>query len=145
MGKWQNTGKHHIQENQEVSHFHAGDHMAAMNRHETQTTKRIHEKSIALKSCLNSNISYLGSKVNHNLWWLPVVIVFLGTCMYLESTMPLVFALIQTAFEPWHVISNKCGILTSGDSDEPVQPPFKLRNSRWCLVNSLALKEYSSD
>ena len=24
----------------------------------------------------------------------------------------------------------KCGILTSVDSDEPVQPPFKLRNSK---------------
>ena len=32
-----------------------------------------------------------------------------------------------------------CGILTSVDSDEPVQPPFKLRNlkyprSRYCMV-----------
>ena len=24
----------------------------------------------------------------------------------------------------------QCGILTSVDSDEPVQPPFKLRNSK---------------
>ena len=24
----------------------------------------------------------------------------------------------------------QCGILTSADSDEPVQPPFKLRNSK---------------
>ena len=31
--------------------------------------------------------------------------------------------------EPRHVISNS-GILTSVDSDEPVQPPFKLRNSK---------------
>ena len=28
----------------------------------------------------------------------------------------------------------QCGILTSVDSDEPVQPPFKLRNSKWCLL-----------
>ena len=27
------------------------------------------------------------------------------------------------------MISKQCGILTSVDSDEPVQPPFKLRNS----------------
>ena len=39
----------------------------------------------------------------------------------------------------------QCGILTSVDSDEPVQPPFKLRNSKWCSVSSLALIEYSSD
>ena len=31
-----------------------------------------------------------------------------------------------------HVISNNVGNLTCVDSDEPVQPPFKLRNSKWC-------------
>ena len=36
-------------------------------------------------------------------------------------------------------------ILTSVDSDEPLQPPFKLRNSKWCSVSSLTLIEYSSD
>ena len=36
-------------------------------------------------------------------------------------------------------------ILTSVDSDEPVQPPFKLRNSIWCSVSSLTIIEYSSD
>ena len=36
-------------------------------------------------------------------------------------------------------------ILTSVDSDEPVQSPFKLRNSKWCSVSSLTLIEYSSD
>ena len=39
----------------------------------------------------------------------------------------------------------QCGILISVDSDEPVQPPFKLRNSKWCLVSSLILIEYSTD
>ena len=39
----------------------------------------------------------------------------------------------------------QCGILTSVDSDEPVQLPFKLRNSKWCSVSSLTLLEYSSD
>ena len=32
--------------------------------------------------------------------------------------------------EPWHVIFQQCGILTSVHSDEPVQPPFKLRNCK---------------
>ena len=39
----------------------------------------------------------------------------------------------------------QCGFLTSVDSDEPVKPPFKLRNSKWCSVSSLTIKEYSSD
>ena len=39
----------------------------------------------------------------------------------------------------------QCGILTSVDSDEPVQPPLKLRNSKWCSVSSLTLIKYPSD
>ena len=39
----------------------------------------------------------------------------------------------------------QCGILTSVDSDEPVQPPFKLRNSKCCSVSSLTIIVYSSD
>ena len=31
----------------------------------------------------------------------------------------------------------QCDILTSEDSDEPVQLPFKLRNSKLCSVSSL--------
>ena len=33
----------------------------------------------------------------------------------------------------------QCGILTSVDSDEPVQPPFKPRNSKWCSISSLTV------
>ena len=36
-------------------------------------------------------------------------------------------------------------ILTCVDSDEPLQPPSKLRNSKWCSVSSLPIIEYSSD
>ena len=39
----------------------------------------------------------------------------------------------------------QCGILTSVDSDEPVQPSVKLRNSKVCSVCSLTVIEYSSD
>ena len=39
----------------------------------------------------------------------------------------------------------QCGILTSVDSDKPVQPPFKLRNWKWCPISSLTLIENSSD
>ena len=39
----------------------------------------------------------------------------------------------------------QCGILTCVDSNEPVQPPFKLRTSKGCSVNSLTIIEYSSD
>ena len=36
-------------------------------------------------------------------------------------------------------------ILTSVDSEEPVQPPFKGRNSKLRSVSSLIFIEYSSD
>ena len=39
----------------------------------------------------------------------------------------------------------QCDLLTSVDSDEHVQPPFKLRNSNWCSVSSLTIIDYSSD
>ena len=39
----------------------------------------------------------------------------------------------------------QCDILTSVDSDEPVQPNFKLRNSKWFSVSSLTIIVYSSD
>ena len=39
----------------------------------------------------------------------------------------------------------QCGILTSVDSDDPVQPLFKLRTSKWCSVSSSTLIESSSD
>ena len=38
-----------------------------------------------------------------------------------------------------------CGILTNVDSDEPVQTPLRLRNSKWCSFSSLTVIEYSSD
>ena len=39
----------------------------------------------------------------------------------------------------------QCGILTWIDSDEPMQPPSKLRNSKCSSVSSLTVIEYSSD
>ena len=36
-------------------------------------------------------------------------------------------------------------ILTCVDSDEPLQPPFRLRNLKWHSVSSLTLIGYSSD
>ena len=37
-------------------------------------------------------------------------------------------------FVPVHEISNDFDILRCVDSDEPLQSPFKLRNSKWCSV-----------
>ena len=39
----------------------------------------------------------------------------------------------------------QCGILTNVHSDEPLQPPFELKNSKWCSVSGLTIIEYSSD
>ena len=38
----------------------------------------------------------------------------------------------------------QCGIFTRINLDEPVQPPFKLRNSKLCSVSSLTVIDYSS-
>ena len=35
----------------------------------------------------------------------------------------------------------QCGVLTSVDSDEPVQPPVKFKNSKWCSVSSFTVKK----
>ena len=55
------------------------------------------------------------------------------------------YILIWWLYELWHVIFQQCGIFTSVDSDAPVQPPFKSRNSKWCSISSLSVIEYSSD
>ena len=44
-----------------------------------------------------------------------------------------------------YIEPRQCGTLTSVNSDEPVQPRFKLTNSKRCSVSSLTLIEYSSD
>ena len=38
----------------------------------------------------------------------------------------------------------QCGMLTYVDSNKPVHPTFKLRNSKWYSVGSLILIEYPS-
>ena len=44
-----------------------------------------------------------------------------------------------------NTLFQQCGILTSVDSDEPVQPTVELSKSKWCSVNRLTVIEYSSD
>ena len=39
----------------------------------------------------------------------------------------------------------QCGILTCVDSDKPVQPSVKVRNSKSCSVSSVTVVEYLSD
>ena len=57
----------------------------------------------------------------------------------------------QAQWEHWERICavswdfQQRGILTCVDSDEPVQPPFKLRNSKFCSVSGLTVIKYSSD
>ena len=45
------------------------------------------------------------------------------------------------------ISNNHGGILTSlrVESDEPVQSPSKLGNTKWCTVSSLTHIEYSTD
>ena len=51
----------------------------------------------------------------------------------------------KVLFEPVHAIFNNVAFFTSVDSDKPLQPPFRLRNSKWYSVSSFTIIEYSSD
>ena len=68
------------------------------------------------------------------------------TCLCLILTC-LLFHIFPLFLLKWAVTCDfqQCGILTSVDSDQPVQPAFRHRYSKWCSVRSLTLKEYSSD
>ena len=59
--------------------------------------------------------------------------------MLMNSTYVIVTIWAATCF------FQQCGILTSVDSHEPVQRPFKLRKAKQCSVSSLTLIEYPSD
>ena len=62
-----------------------------------------------------------------------------SACTSALSSQPLINSLSVTCdFQ-------QCGILTSVDSDEPLHPPFKLRNYKWRSVSSLTIIEYLSD
>ena len=70
------------------------------------------------------------------------ILVYMDGNLSTEVTeMPLTITI--AIYEPCAL--QQCGILTSVDTEEPVQPPFKLRNSKWCSVSSLTLIEYSSN
>ena len=64
-------------------------------------------------------------------------------------SLPLLSAPLVPDFHIWAVTRDfqKCGILTSVDSDEPVAEtsPFKLRNLKWGSVSILIVIEFLSD
>ena len=72
------------------------------------------------------------SWLDSTLCWRSCMFRFLGTHLADTFDMP-----------KWAVTCDfqQCGILTCVDSDEPVQPPVKLRNSKWCSVSSLTFIE----
>ena len=64
-------------------------------------------------------------------------------CLLLVPSLPVV----SPAILVWAVTCDfqQCGISTSVDSDEPVQPPFKLRISKCCSVSSSTIIKYTND
>ena len=68
-------------------------------------------------------------------------------CEHLNNVLSKYIVCVLECMHNWAVTCHfqQCGILTSGDSYEPVQPPVKLRNSKCCSVSSLGVIEYSSD
>ena len=88
------------------------------------------------------------SEHSHGISWsLPVCRVFCSiiACILIDELKYISKA--NTINNNWAATRDfqKCGILTSVDSVEPVQPPSKLRNSKLCSISSLTLVEYWSD
>ena len=71
--------------------------------------------------------------------WIPL---HLQRYQSIKVTMRAIFSIIIWAMT---YDFQQCSILKSVDSDEPVEPPFKLRNSKWCSVSSLTLLECSTN
>ena len=66
-------------------------------------------------------------------------------CVNTQASLAFDVCMQQNTFFLQYNDFQPCGILTSVDLDEPVKPPYELRNSKWCTVSSLTLMEYSSD
>ena len=64
----------------------------------------------------------------------------------MHCTILVQWLVLKKVFYIWAVtcVFQQCGILTSVDSDEPVQPPFELRISKRYLVSSSTLIEYQA-
>ena len=94
----------------------------------------------------------------------PILLVLMFVLMlYIPvNNFTVISVMVNELSIPWHVVYyfytqilykiwaltcdfQQCGILTSVDSEEPVQPPVKLRNFKWCSISSFAVIEYSSD
>ena len=63
--------------------------------------------------------------------------------MYIRRLIPRNFAELAEAVPICDF--QQCGILTSVDSDEPVQPHFNLRNSKWCSAYNIQATSKGSD
>ena len=78
-------------------------------------------------TCLWFATAYFSTYLSRGMWF---------PCVVLDLSIPDLCPLSYL---------QQCGILLSVHSDEPVQLPFKLWNSKWCTVSSLRIIEYSSD
>ena len=67
--------------------------------------------------------------------------IYTRTLSYIRRCLSILWILTDTTInEPRHVISNNVVF-----SDEPMQPPVKIINSKSCSLSSLTLIEYSSN
>ena len=64
-----------------------------------------------------------------------------------DTNQPITLKYMFSTVTIWAVTCHfqQCGVLTSVDSDKPLQPIFKLRHTKWCSVSSLIFKIYQSD
>ena len=99
----------------------------------------------------DSSFEYLkhmfGWDIKKIVFYLHTLIERRGSLLFLYGHINEVLQVHVPSKKIWAVTGDfqQCGILTSVDSDEPMQPPVKLRNSNWYLVSSLTFIEYSRD
>ena len=69
-------------------------------------------------------------------------------CLHLFSSFSILLSVTECCvYTQWATTCDfqQCGILTSVDSDQPVQHAFMVRSSKWCSVSSLTIIECSCD
>ena len=108
---------------------------AGLNGIEALLNGKFHIKFHTVKIGTNS-LQRVKNWYQYVTFFIPIYLTFCEICAHSEiiCSIHIIFFDIYI----WAVTCDfqLCGILTSVDSDVPVQPPFKLKTSKWCSLSS---------
>ena len=93
-------------------------------------------------------IGYAHRLSEENIWLTCLWTAFIVQFQYVDQNLAQYLNLIgDISITKWALAWDfqQYDILKCIDSDEPLQLPFKLINSKWCSVSSLIFIEHSSD